>query len=277
METLAEKIKKQIEEAISVIRQKTQLTPEIGIILGTGLGGLVTEIKVECIVSYSEIPHFPHSTGSSHSGQLIFGTIAGKTIVAMQGRFHFYEGYTLKQVTFPVRVMKYLGIKTLLISNACGSLNSHIKKGDIMIIEDHINLLGDNPLIGINDDSFGPRYPDMSEPYSKRLSSIIENIALENKIPVKKGVYAIMSGPSLETRAEYKMLQIIGADAIGMSTVPENIVAKQSGLEVFGLSIITDECIPEVLKPTSIDEIIETASKAEPKLTFLMKELIKEL
>jgi len=174
-------------------------------------------------------------------------------------------------------VMKFLGVKNLLLSNACGGMNPLFRKGDLMIMTDHINLLGDNPLIGINDDSFGSRYPDMSEPYSKRLSYIVENIALENKIPVKKGVYAIMSGPSLETRAEYKMLQIIGADAIGMSTVPENIVAKQSGLEVFGLSIITDECIPEVLKPTTIDEIIETASKAEPKLTFLMKELIKEL
>lgn len=277
METLAEKIKNQIEEAIAVIRQKTKLKPEIGIILGTGLGGLAKEIEVECSVKYFEIPHFPHSTGSSHNGQLIFGTIAGKPVVAMQGRFHFYEGYTLKQVTFPVRVMKYLGIKTLLISNACGSVNPIIKKGDLMIIEDHINLLGDNPLIGINDDSLGVRILDMSEPYSRRLSDIVEKIALDNKIIVHKGVYAIMSGPSLETKAEYRMLRIIGADAIGMSTVPETIVAHQMEIEVLGLSIITDECIPEILRPLSIEEIVETASKAEPKLTFLMKELIKEL
>ncbi len=277
METLAEKIKNQIEEAIAVIRQKTKLKPEIGIILGTGLGGLAKEIEVECSVKYFEIPHFPHSTGSSHNGQLIFGTIAGKPVVAMQGRFHFYEGYNLKQVTFPVRVMKYLGIKTLLISNACGSVNSIIKKGDLMIIEDHINLLGDNPLIGINDDSLGVRILDMSEPYSRRLSDIVEKIALDNKIIVHKGVYAIMSGPSLETKAEYRMLRIIGADAIGMSTVPETIVAHQMEIEVLGLSIITDECIPEILRPLSIEEIVETASKAEPKLTFLMKELIKEL
>jgi len=277
METLAEKIKNQIEEAIAVIRQKTKLKPEIGIILGTGLGGLAKEIEVECSVKYFEIPHFPHSTGSSHNGQLIFGTIAGKPVVAMQGRFHFYEGYNLKQVTFPVRVMKYLGIKTLLISNACGSVNPIIKKGDLMIIEDHINLLGDNPLIGINDDSLGVRILDMSEPYSRRLSDIVEKIALDNKIIVHKGVYAIMSGPSLETKAEYRMLRIIGADAIGMSTVPETIVAHQMEIEVLGLSIITDECIPEILRPLSIEEIVETASKAEPKLTFLMKELIKEL
>ena len=277
MDTLTEIIKKQIKEAVALIKAKTETKPEIGIILGTGLGGLVDEIKVECTIKYSDIPHFPQPTGSSHQGQLIFGTIGSMPLVAMQGRFHYYEGYDLKQVTFPVRVMKELGISALLISNACGSVNPRIKKGNIMLIKDHINLLGDNPLIGINDNSFGPRITDMSEPYSKRLALILEKIASENKILVRKGVYAIMSGPSLETRAEYKMLQLIGADAIGMSTVPETIVARQSGLEVLGLSIITDDCIPELLKPLSIEEIVEVASKAEPKLTFLMKELIKRL
>jgi purine-nucleoside phosphorylase len=195
----------------------------------------------------------------------------------MQGRFHYYEGYTMQEITYPVRVMKQLGVKTLIISNACGSMNPHIRKGDIMLIEDHINLLGDNPLIGINDSTFGPRFVDMSEPYSKRLMEVAVEAALENKLRLSKGVYAAMSGPSLETRAEYRFLRAIGADVVGMSTVPETIVARQMGIDVLGISIITDECYPDALKPADIEDIIQTATGAEPKLTLLVKEIVEKL
>ncbi len=273
-------LRAQIAESVAFIRRKSKARPEIGIILGTGLGGLVREIRMETVIDYDEIPHFPVSTVESHHGKLIFGTLAGKKIVAMQGRFHYYEGYTMQQITFPVRVMGAkggLGVKTLLISNAAGGLNPLFQRGDLMLIADHINLLGNNPLIGPNDDELGPRFPDMSEAYSKKLIALAEQVALDKKIRVQKGVYVAMTGPNLETRAEYRFLRLIGADAVGMSTVPENIVANHMGMKVLGISIITDECFPEALKPVSVEEIIAVAKKAEPKLTQLMKEVVRRL
>ncbi|MBM4159765.1 MAG: purine-nucleoside phosphorylase [Ignavibacteria bacterium] len=270
-------LRKQIDEAVKAIRTKTASAPKIGIILGTGLGGLVQEIEKEIVIDYQDIPHFPVSTVESHHGKLIFGTLAGKRVVAMQGRFHFYEGYTMKQITFPVRVMKFLGVDTLLISNAAGALDPLFQRGDIMIMADHINLLGDNPLVGPNDDSLGPRFPDMSEPYSKQLIAIAEEAALDLKIRVQKGVYVAMQGPNLETRAEYRFLRTIGADVVGMSTIPEDIVAIHMGMRVFGVSIVTDECFPEALKPITIEEVIAVANKAEPKMTAIMKEVVKRL
>ncbi|TFH00773.1 MAG: purine-nucleoside phosphorylase [Calditrichales bacterium] len=266
-----------IDEVTAFIRTKTKLQPVVGIILGTGLGGLAKEIEAETTLSYEDIPHFPVSTVETHAGKLIFGKLGGKSVMAMQGRFHFYEGYSMKQITLPVRVMARLGVKTLLISNACGGMNPFFKRGDIMIIDDQINLLGDNPLIGQNLDEFGPRFPDMSEPYSKRLIKLTEGIALNQKIKLQKGVFVAVSGPNLETRAEYRFLRAIGADAVGMSTVPETIVAVHSGLEVLGLSVITDECFPDALEPVNVEEIIATANRAEPGLTLIMKNVIEKL
>lgn len=266
-----------INETLSVIRKHTNENYPIGIILGTGLGGLVKEINIEHQIDYSELPHFPLSTVESHHGKLIFGTINGKKVVAMQGRFHYYEGYSMQQITYPVRVMKFLGVQTLLVSNACGGMNPLYRKGDIMLMIDHINLLGDNPLIGKNEDSLGPRFPDMSEPYSLELIKLAEEVALENKIKVHKGVYVAVPGPNLETKAEYRFLRSTGADVVGMSTVPENIVANHMGIKVLGISIITDECFPDSLKPVDVKEIIQTAMEAEPKMTLIMKEVIKRL
>ena len=270
-------LKIKIDDAVIFLRMKTQVQPKIGIILGTGLGGLVKEIEIDTIVDYGDIPHFPVSTVESHKGKLIFGKLGGKSVVAMQGRFHFYEGYTIQQVTFPVRVMKRLGVETLLISNAAGGMNPLFKKGDIMLIVDHINLLGDNPLIGPNDDQLGPRFPDMSEPYSKELIALAENVAAELKRKLQKGVFVAMTGPTLETRAEYKFLRTIGADVVGMSTVPEVIVAVHQSMKVLGFSIITDECFPDTLKPVSLQEVIAVANEAEPKLTAIMKEVVMRL
>ena len=273
-------LRKQIKEAVDFIRTRTKMKPDIGIILGTGLGGLAKEVRKDTVIDYEEIPHFPVSTVESHHGKLIFGKLAGKKVVAMQGRFHYYEGYAMQQITFPVRVMGAkggLGIKTLLISNAAGALNPLFQRGDVMIMVDHINLLGDNPLIGPNDEELGPRFPDMSEAYSKRLIALAEDVALDEKIRVQKGVYVAMPGPNLETRAEYRFLRIIGADAVGMSTVPETIVANHMGIKVLGISIITDECFPDALKPTFVEEIIAVANKAEPKLTRIMKEVVRRM
>ena len=267
----------QIAEAISYIKKNTDIKPEIGIILGTGLGGLADDVEVETTLSYKDIPHFPISTVETHEGKLLFGKLAGKSVVAMQGRFHYYEGYSMKQITFPVRVMAKIGVKTLLISNACGGMNPTYSRGDIMIIEDHINLIGDNPLIGPNLDEFGPRFPDMSEPWSKDLIFLAERIAIENKIKFQKGVFVAVSGPNLETRAEYRFLHMIGADCVGMSTVPENIVAIHCGIRVLGLSVVTDECFPDSLQPVNLEEIIETANQAEPKLTLIMKKVIERI
>jgi purine-nucleoside phosphorylase len=268
---------KMINDAIEVIRKKSKSKFEIGIILGTGLGGLVKDIEIEAEIDYSEIPYFPLSTVESHQGKLILGKINGKSVIAMQGRFHFYEGYSMQQITFPVRVMKVLGVNTLLVSNACGGMNPDYRRGDLMLISDHINLLGDNPLIGKNEDSLGPRFPDMSEPYNYKLIQLAERIAKENKIKIHKGVYVAVPGPNLETKAEYRFLRAIGADVVGMSTVPENIVANHMGMRVLGISIITDECFPDTLKPVDVNEIIATAMEAEPKMTLIMKEVIKQL
>ncbi len=270
-------LKQKIEETLAVIRKFTKDEYQIGIILGTGLGGLVKEIEIAHQIDYGDLPHFPLSTVESHHGKLIFGKIADKKVVAMQGRFHYYEGYSMQQITYPVRVMKFLGVKTLLVSNACGGMNPDYRKGDIMLMADHINLLGDNPLIGPNEDELGPRFPDMSEPYSLQLISLAEKVAKEQNIKVQKGVYVAVPGPNLETKAEYKFLRQIGADVVGMSTIPENIVANHMGMKVLGISIITDECFPETLKPVNVEEIIATAMEAEPKMTLIMKEVIKQL
>ena len=275
--TLVNDLRKNIDETVRFIRTKTSAAPMIGIILGTGLGALAKEIVHDVVIDYAEIPHFPVSTVESHHGKLIFGTLSGKPVVAMQGRFHYYEGYTLKQITFPVRVMKFLGVKTLLISNAAGALNQAFGRGDIMVMSDHINLLGDNPLIGRNDETLGPRFPDMSEPYSRKLITVAEQIARELQIKVKKGVYVAMQGPNLETRSEYRFLRTIGADAVGMSTVPEVIVAIHMGMSVFGVSIITDECFPDTLKPITLEEVIAVANTAEPKMTAILKEMVRRL
>jgi purine-nucleoside phosphorylase len=248
--------------------------PEVGIILGTGLGALVQEIEVEKQLMYGNIPDFPISTLEFHSGKLIFGRLAGVKVVAMQGRLHFYEGYNMQQITFPVRVMKMLGIKNLLVSNASGSLNPDFKKGDLMVIADHINLQPQNPLIGRNEEELGPRFPDMSQPYDRTLINKALDIAKANNITCHKGVYVAVTGPNLETSAEYKYLRIIGGDAVGMSTVPEVIVARHMGLPVFAISVLTDEGFPEELKPVSIDEILAIAQEAEPKMTLILKELI---
>jgi len=270
-------LKNKIDETLEVIHRVTKENYPIGIILGTGLGGLVKEISITHEISYSDLPHFPLSTVESHEGKLIFGTINGKNVVAMQGRFHFYEGYTMQQITYPVRVMKFLGVETLLVSNACGGMNSQYRRGDVMLMADHINLLGDNPLIGRNEDELGPRFPDMSEAYSNELISLAESIALENKIKIQKGVYVAVPGPNLETKAEYRFLRATGADVVGMSTIPENIVANHMGMKVLGISIVTDECFPDSLKPVNVEEIIATAVEAEPKMTLIMKEVIKKL
>lgn len=267
----------QISESVDVLNRKTDVQPEIGVILGTGLGALAEEIEKEAVVPYQDIPHFPLSTVESHAGRLIFGKLSGKNVVAMQGRFHYYEGYSMQQITFPVRVMKHLGAQTLLVSNACGGMNPLFAPGDIMIISDHINLFGDNPLIGYNDNQLGPRFPDMSEPYSSELIGLAEQIALEEKMRVQKGVYVGVAGPNLETRAEYRFLRTLGADVVGMSTIPEVIVAVHSSLRVLGLSVITDACFPDALKPVNIKEILKIAAEAEPKLTLLMKRVIERL
>ena len=252
----------------------SEFTPEAGIILGTGLGGLVHEIEVIEQLPYADIPDFPVSTLEFHSGKLLFGMLGGKKVVAMQGRLHYYEGYTMQQVTFPVRVMKMLGIKTLYVSNASGSLNPAFRKGSLMIITDHINLQPANPLTGKNYEELGPRFPDMSEAYNRLLVSKALDIAKANNIICHKGVYVAVSGPNLETKAEYNYLRIIGGDAVGMSTVPEVIVANHMGLPVCAISVLTDEGFPDELKPVSLEEILAVAYGAEPKLTLILKELI---
>ena len=270
-------IRQQINEAVSYIQEQHPTSPTVGIVLGTGLGELAERIENATEIPYENIPHFPLSTVESHAGKLILGTISDKPVVAMQGRFHYYEGYTMQQITFPIRVMKFLGVRTVVISNACGGMNPLYRKGDLMIMDDHINLLGDNPLIGVNDDELGPRFPDMSEPYSRRLIVLAEEIALEEKIRIQKGVYVAVAGPCLETRAEYRFLRGIGADVVGMSTIPENIVARHMDMACFGISVITDECFPDSLQPVDVPDIIKTAMEAQPRLTLLMQRLIERI
>ena len=256
----------QIEEAVATIRRQWEGKPTVGIILGTGLGGLAEQIDTQATLDYQTIPHFPRSTAISHAGQLVCGQLKGVTVVAMEGRFHSYEGYSHRQITFPVRVIKALGADLMIVSNACGGMNPQYAQGDIMVIEDHINLMNGNPLIGVNDDSLGPRFPDMFAPYDRELIDKALQIARRENFAAHKGVYVAVTGPNLETRAEYRFLRGIGADVVGMSTVPEVVVAVHAGLRVLGLSIITDMCLPDALKPADIDEILATAAKAEPNL-----------
>lgn len=263
-----------VKEAVAFIHAQNVLQPEYGIILGTGLGALVKEIDITSEIEYKDIPHFPLSTVESHSGKLIFGRLAGRPVVAMQGRFHYYEGYTMKEVTFPVRVMKMLGISKLFISNAAGALNPEYQISDLMIINDHINLQYENPLTGKNVDEQGARFPDMSEPYDLSMVKKGMDIATEFGIRAHEGVYVGVPGPNLETRAEYKYLRLIGGDAVGMSTVPENIVARHMDLPVFAISVLTDLCYPGHIKKVVVEEIIAAAMKAEPGMTKIIKELI---
>lgn len=266
-----------IKVTASYIKERINATPEIGIILGTGLGGLVNEIEIIDSIPYSEIPNFPVSTVQGHAGRLIYGKLGKREILAMQGRFHFYEGYSMEEVTFPVRVLKFVGISHLFVSNASGGLNPEWTVGEIVLISDHINFFPEHPLRGKNNDELGPRFPDMSKCYDERLRSKAKFIALKNGISVKEGVYVGVSGPTFETPAEYKMFRLLGADLVGMSTVPEVIVARHMGLKVFGISIVTDSGVPGEIVEISHEEVQEVAMKAEPKMTLIMKKLIEGL
>jgi len=265
-----------IKESANFITEKTNFNPEIGIILGTGLGGLVSEIEIEHSLPYNKIPNFPLSTVEGHSGRLILGILGGKKVVAMQGRFHFYEGYSMEKVTFPVRVMKFLGIKNLILSNASGGVNPDYEVGDLMILEDHICLIP-NPLIGANLDELGPRFPDMSDPYCKDMIQIAQQIASENNLPIQKGIYVALTGPTLETPAEYKYRRIIGGDTVGMSTAPEVIVARHMGIPCFAMSVITDLGVPGKIQKVTHEEIQKVSEVAEPKLTLIIKQLISKI
>jgi purine-nucleoside phosphorylase len=266
-----------IEAAAAAVRARFARVPDAAIVLGTGLGGLAQAIVVETEIEYGDIPGFPLSTVESHAGRLLCGTLAGKTVIAMQGRFHRYEGYSLQQVTFPVRVLRALGARTLLVSNACGGMDPPGEGGDLMLIADHINLLGDNPLLGHNDDRLGPRFPDMSQPYDPVLRELARAEARRQGITLREGVYVAVTGPNLETRAEYRMLRAMGADVVGMSTVPEVIVAVHGGMRVLGVSIITDMCLPDALEPASLEKIIGVAARAEPHLTSLITGVLERM
>jgi len=269
--------KHRVDAAAGAILDRTDLRPHVGIILGTGLGRLAQEIEVAASIPYDEIPGFPLSTVESHVGRLLVGTLAGVPVVAMQGRFHLYEGYSAYEVTFPVRVLATLGVRTLLISNAAGGMNPIYRKGDLMLFTDHINLQGVNPLVGPNLDAWGPRFPDMSEPYDLELRALAERTALEQGIKLHQGVYVAVTGPNLETRAEYRFLRYIGADVVGMSTVPETIVARHMSLRVMAISVVTDECFPDALQPVSLADVLAAAAEAEPKLTAIMKGVVQAL
>jgi purine-nucleoside phosphorylase len=275
--TVAASLYDRIQAATDLVRDSVSLEPEVGIILGTGLGGLAEQISTEASVPYETIPGFPLSTVESHAGRLLLGRLAGKRVVAMQGRFHRYEGYGLDAVTLPVRVMHALGARVLIVSNACGGMNPLWNPGDLVLLSDHINLLGDNPLIGLNDERLGPRFPDMSAPYDPELRAMARAVALELGINLREGVYVAVPGPNLETRAEYRMLRSIGADVVGMSTVPEVIVAAHAGMRTVGISIITDQCLPDALEPADIARIIDTARRAEPSLARVVHGLVERL
>ena len=266
-----------VQAAVAVVRARTTIVPDAAIILGTGLGALGRAIEVEAKVEYGDIPDFPLSTVESHAGRLLVGTLGGRRVVAMQGRFHKYEGYSLQQVTFPVRVLQALGARTLVVSNACGGMREDWKAGDLMLITDHINLIGDNPLVGPNDEALGPRFPDLSEAYDPALRAVALRVAAAAKIALREGVYVAVAGPNLETRAEYRMLRQMGADVVGMSTVPEVIVARHGGMRVLGLSIVTDMCIPDTLEPASLEKILAVAAAAEPNLTTLVRGVLETL
>ncbi|MHB0949233.1 MAG: purine-nucleoside phosphorylase [Gemmatimonadaceae bacterium] len=266
-----------VEEAAAAVRARFGARPDVGIILGTGLGRLAEEIGVQAVVDYGDIPNFPLSTVESHAGRLLCGTLGGRTVVAMQGRFHRYEGYTLQQVTFPVRVLRTLGAHTLVVSNACGGMHPLWAPGELMLIADQINLLGDNPLIGPNDDRLGVRFPDMSAPFDAGLRALARAVAAELHVTLREGTYVAVPGPNLETRAEYRMLRALGADVVGMSTVPEVIVAVHGGMKVLGLSIITDACLPDALEPASLDRIIAMANRAEPHLSAVVRGVLERM
>lgn len=267
-----------INEAVQIIASKTNgFKPDVAIIFGTGLSSLANDLIDPINIPYSEIPHFAASTVESHAGELVCGTLNGKKVVAMKGRFHFYEGYSMQQITFPVRVMHAMGAELLIVSNACGGMNPKFDVGDICILEDHINLLGGNPLIGMNDDSLGPRFPDMSAPYDKEISDLAESVAIKAGVKMPRAVYVAVPGPCLETRAEYRFLKAIGADLVGMSTVPEVIVANHESMKVCAFSIITDSCLPDALHPVALADILATAAIAEPKLNAIVKGLLSEL
>ena len=267
--------RRRVEEAAAAIREQTDFEARIGIILGTGLGALAEAIDAETVVAYDAIPHFPLSTVESHHGKLLAGHLDGVPVWALQGRFHLYEGYDPKEITFPVRVFAALGVETLLISNAAGGMNPNFRRGDLMLITDHINLQGVNPLSGPNDDEWGPRFPDMSAPYDADFIQVAEKVALEAGIKLQQGVYVAVEGPNLETRAEYRFLRTIGADAVGMSTVPEVIVARHQDLRCLAISVITDECFPDALEPVSIEDVLAAAGEAEPKLTAVMRAIVR--
>ena len=269
--------KKQIREAADAIRARHAETPRVGIICGTGMGSLAEKVEGATVIPYQEIPNFPLSTVESHYGNLMLGRLAGQPVMVMQGRFHYYEGYTMRQVTFPVRVMRELGCEALIVMNAVGSMNPLIGQGALVLVDDHINMMGDNPLIGPNDEKMGPRFPDMSQPYCPKLRQLAREVALEHRIRLHEGVLIAVQGPNLETRAEYRMFQIIGADLVTMSTVPEVIVAVHGGMRVMAISTVTDNCLPDALKPANIEEIIKTAQAAEPKLETLITGVLAKM
>jgi len=275
--TVAPPLFDRIETAAAVVRKRSSVRPDVAIILGTGLGGLAEQIDVEASISYEQIPGFPLSTVETHAGRLLLGRLGKRSVVAMQGRFHRYEGYGLAEVTFPVRVLHALGARSLIVSNACGGMNPLWAPGDLVLLSDHINLLGDNPLVGANDERLGPRFPDMSAPYDPELRTLARAAALDLGIVLREGVYLAVPGPNLETRAEYRMLRTMGADVVGMSTVPEVIVANHTGMRTLGISIITDQCLPDALEPADIGRIIATARPAEPSLTRLISALVERL
>jgi purine-nucleoside phosphorylase len=266
-----------IDAAASAVRARFAALPDVAIILGTGLGRLAEEIDARAVIDYADIPGFPLSTVESHAGRLLCGALGGKTVIAMQGRFHRYEGYSLQQATFPVRVLRALGAQTLVVTNACGGLNPLWAAGDLVVIADHINLLGDSPLVGPNDDRLGPRFPDLSAAYDGELRAVARTVAADEKIALREGVYVAVTGPNLETRAEYRFLRGIGADVVGMSTVPEVLVAVHGGMRVLGLSIVTDMCLPDALEPATVERIIAVANRAEPQLTRLVRGVLERL
>ena len=266
-----------VADAVRAVKSRTAIVPEVAVILGTGLGALADELKADVTIPYADVPGFPRPTVETHAGRLLFGTLGDTRLAMMQGRFHRYEGYTLQQVAFPVRVLRALGAKTLIVSNVSGGMHPLWAPGDLMLISDHINLLGDNPLIGANDERLGVRFPDMSEPYDAPLRAVARAAALEMGIVLREGVYVAVSGPNLETRAEYRMLRAIGADVVGMSTVPEVITAVHQGMRVLGLSIITDNCLPDALEPTSVEQIIAVARGTEPKLAAVVRGVLEQL
>ena len=276
-ETMSSPLAREIEEAAAHVRARARTRPEVGIVLGTGLGDFADALAVETVVPYGDIPHFPTSTVESHAGELHLGTLAGRAVAVMKGRVHFYEGYTMRQVAFPIRVLRALGCRTLVITNACGGMSAELTAGTLVAITDHINLMGDNPLIGENDESLGPRFPDMSEPYSRALIALAERAALELRLPLRRAVFAAVPGPNLETAAEYRFLRWIGADVVGMSLVPETIVAVHGGQRVLAFNVVTDTCLPDNLKPASIPEILKVAGRMAPTLIRLVVEVVRRL